>query len=91
MCLLGDVDVRCCALWLSIGQFHDNVVWFDEVYVGAEDTMNFECPITVADTNLRIRRPVQSNWREGGQSHSTAQLLVMYSKRPQITLTDTVT
>ena len=37
--------------------------WFDEIFVGNDDSMGFECPVTEqAATALRMRRPVQSGW-----------------------------
>lgn len=47
---------------IGLYTFHQNVVWFDEVFVGAEDTFNFECPAVKQDQSLKMQRPLQSNW-----------------------------
>ena len=38
-------------------------VWWDEIYLGAEDTMGFECPISVEGEDPIIERPWQHGWR----------------------------
>ncbi len=44
--------------------FDAGEAWFDEIFVGNDDTMGFECPIsTEARDSLRMRRPIQSGWR----------------------------
>lgn len=47
---------------IGLYTYHQAVVWFDEIYVGPEDTMNFECPQTRKDQHLKMQRPVQSGW-----------------------------
>jgi len=43
--------------------FDAGEAWFDELYVGNDDTMGFECPITTqAAAALRMQRPIQSGW-----------------------------
>ena len=49
---------------LGLYVFSPGTAWFDEVYAGPDDTMGFECPLTVAHQQaLRMQRPVQSGWR----------------------------
>ena len=37
-----------------------------QVFVGAEDTFNFECPAVKQDQSLKMQRPLQSNWVANG-------------------------
>jgi hypothetical protein len=45
-----------------------------QVYVGPEHTFNFECPQTLSDQNLRMKRPIQSGWVMTGANASACRV-----------------
>jgi len=60
-----DAPFRSSRLF-SIGLYnHDSMdVWFDEIYVGHDDSMNFVCPQTRSLGRVFMKRPTQTEWDE---------------------------
>ena len=48
---------------VGLYNYHSMTTWFDEVYVGPEDTMGFQCPVSLsAGEELHMKRPTQTGW-----------------------------
>eukprot|EP00957_Ditylum_brightwellii_P153362 11672671-Ditylum_brightwellii.AAC.1 len=60
-------------LSIAMSNYHPNgSVWFDEIFVGVDDTMGFKCPILNSFGNVEMKRPIQQGWKVsdlGGNSH----------------------
>ena len=51
---------------VAVGMYnHDDMdVWFDEIYVGHDDSMYFVCPQTRSLGRVFMKRPTQTEWDE---------------------------
>jgi len=47
---------------VGVSTYHHAAVWYDEVYVGVDATMNFRCPKILAD-GVEMNRPLQTGWK----------------------------
>lgn len=47
---------------VGLYKHHAGTVWFDELYVGPDDTMSFRSPVTKSD-GIKMRRPAQYGWK----------------------------
>eukprot|EP00986_Skeletonema_menzelii_P018335 scaffold26628_cov149-Skeletonema_menzelii.AAC.2 len=72
---------------ISLSNFHEGSgVWFDEIYVGYDATMDFHCP-TLQNGTLVMERPVERGWKledigEVSSTHSMQRHESHVSKRP---------
>ena len=49
---------------LSVGNYYEGgKVWFDEVYVGEDTTLDFRCPVVQPDGTYQMDRPLQKGWK----------------------------
>eukprot|EP00981_Chlorochromonas_danica_P011120 scaffold3756_cov180-Ochromonas_danica.AAC.12 len=69
-----DIDGIRLSVWMAVE------VWFDEIYVGFDNTMDFSCPITTR-TGTRTDAPVQKGWSfeevHGGNSNGYTEYKTM--------------
>ena len=58
---------------IAVSNYHpDAMAWFDEIFVGEDDTMGFRCPIGVAPGLFSADRPIWRDWKSneiGRMSH----------------------
>lgn len=62
---------------ISISNFFEGSgVWLDEVFVGADTTMGFHCPVVLADGSVEMERPPEKGWKanEVGNESSTLSM-----------------
>lgn len=50
---------------IRLSQMRSSDVWYDEIYVGFDNTMSFECPTTSRDKGTVTMTPVQRHWSNG--------------------------
>jgi hypothetical protein len=48
---------------VGLYNYHQSTVWFDEIFLGRDDTMGFDTP-TVAYDGVRMTRPAQTGWTD---------------------------
>jgi hypothetical protein len=72
---------------VSLSNFHEGVgVWFDEITVGIDTTMDFRCPRLVSGT-LLMDRPIERGWKledvgEVSSTHPMSRHESHISRRP---------
>ena len=47
---------------VGLSTYHHAAVWYDEIYVGRDATMNFRCPKILAE-GVEMNRPMQTGWK----------------------------
>jgi hypothetical protein len=54
--------------------FDSTTAYFDELFVGSDDTLGFECPVATGEAQaLRTRRPLQTGWSTEDVGPESAQ------------------
>ena len=57
---------------VSISNYYEGSgVWFDEIFIGEDTTMDFRCPALMPDGSIQMNRPLERGWKAediGGDS-----------------------